>query len=88
MQQSSGARSTKSRIRPALIPETAPVRITGAVKPVIAQSTSPGESTDSSSNARSHVKSALAPPSAPALPRVIVKPALVPAPAPKKPQNP
>ena len=79
--------ATGSRIRPALIPETAPARPTGAVKPVIAHSASPSKPDDSSSSAKSYVKVALTPSPAPALPKVSVKPALNSGPNPTKPKD-
>jgi penicillin-binding protein 1A len=90
-QQASGTpatgSATGSRIRPALVPETAPAKPSGAVKPVIAHSPSPVESADSSSSTRSHVKVALTPSPAPAQPKVSVKPALNSSPNPTKPKN-
>jgi penicillin-binding protein 1A len=81
VQPASGIPATGTRIRPALIPETAAAKPTGAVKPVIAPAASPDEP------AKPHVKTALAPPSAPAQPKVAVKPALGAASPPKKPKD-
>jgi len=79
--------ANRSRIKPALIPETAPIKPAGAVKPVIASASSPTESAGNPSSAKLHVKTVLAPPSAPALPKVIVKPALNSSSNPPKPKN-
>ena len=86
-QPASGTPATGSRIRPALIPETAPASPTGAVKPVIAHSASPIEPADSPSSAKAHVKTALAPLPAPAPPKVSVKPALKSGPSSTKPKD-
>ena len=93
VQPASGAPATRSapanrsRIKPALIPETAPVKPAGAVKPVIASAASPSEPAGSPSSAKLHVKTVLAPPSAPAPPKVTVKPALNSSSNPPKPKN-
>jgi hypothetical protein len=70
-----------------LIPETAPAKPSGTVKPVIASAASPGEPAGSPSSAKLHVKTVLVPPSAPALPKVTVKPALNSSSNPPKPKN-
>jgi penicillin-binding protein 1A len=64
------APAIRSRIRPALIPESVAAKPAGAVKPVIAPSASLGEP------AKPHVKTALTPQLAPAQQKVAVKPAL------------
>ena len=93
VQPTSGAPATrsapaiKSRIKPALIPEIAPAKPAGAVKPVITSAASPGEPTGSPSSSKPHVKTALTPTPAPAPPKVTVKPALNSSSNPPKPKN-